>query len=455
MRGKSVLFLISILILSLFMMLVPMHSAAAESIKVYVDPPSVVNPNVFFNVSVKIDNVVDLAAVQWELSWDPTLLRAVNMTEVLFHEVMPQSEWDNIWRLRHVIDNVIGKATYAYLTASSVRATEGGYLPISGNHTTAIIGFQVRNVGNCSLSLAKVILVNIFTEEAIPHDTFDGFFSNNVPPPHLPPLSIDYAQVLIHVDPRRVTNESIPTGDMFTVEVKLDSVSNHSGLIFIRFSLQWNSSILDCTNVTEVMFHDVLPEDKWQKIDWTFVIDNFSGHMGYEGKFKDVTVEELGALAIFGNHTLATITFRIKNTGRCWLHLVGCLPLEYSLGGNQMLFATRDGYFSNMLNGDLNGDNTVDFSDELQFAEWFGAHWNGYRWNGEADINSDQLVSSQLAESFSAYTNGYTLNGEADLSDDQNGYKWNEEADINGDQWVDIFDAITLAKLQGHTVPSA
>ena len=451
MRGKSVLFLISILILSLFMMLVPMHSAAAESIKVYVDPPSVVNPNVFFNVSVKIDNVVDLAAVQWELSWDPTLLRAVNMTEVLFHEVMPQSEWDNIWRLRHVIDNVIGKATYAYLTASSVRATEGGYLPISGNHTTAIIGFQVRNVGNCSLSLAKVILVNIFTEEAIPHDTFDGFFSNNVPPPHLPPLSIDYAQVLIHVDPRRVTNESIPTGDMFTVEVKLDSVSNHSGLIFIRFSLQWNSSILDCTNVTEVMFHDVLPEDKWQKIDWTFVIDNFSGHMGYEGKFKDVTVEELGALAIFGNHTLATITFRIKNTGRCWLHLVGCLPLEYSLGGNQMLFATRDGYFSNMLNGDLNGDNTVDLSDELQFAEWFGAHWNGYRWNGEADINTDQLVSIQLVEFAGTYTNGYTLNGEADLSDDQNGYKWNEEADLNGDRWVNIFDAIALAGLLGHT----
>jgi hypothetical protein len=108
-----------------------------------------------------------------------------------------------------------------------------------------------------------------------------------------------------------------------------------------------------------------------------------------------------------------------------------------------------------MLSGDLNGDNTVDLSDELQFAEWFGAHWNGYRWNGETDINSDQLVSGQLAESFSACTNGYTWNDGADLNGDQNVYKWNEEADINGDQWVDIFDAITLAKLQGHTVPSA
>jgi hypothetical protein len=398
MRGKSVSFLISILILSLFMLFAPVHSTVAESVKLYVDPPSVVNPNVFFNVSVKIDNVVDLGGVQWELSWNPTLLRAVNMTEALFHEVMPQSEWDNIWRLRHVIDNVIGKATYAYLTADGSRAIEGGYLPISGNHTTAVIWFQVRDVGNCSLTLAEDILANAITCEAIPHDTFSGFFSTNIPPPSLPPLPIEYAQVLIYVDPRRVKNESIPTGDMFTVEVKLDSVANHSGLISIRFRLEWNSSILDCTNVTEVMFHDVLSESEWQKITCTLWIDNSAGNMAYEGSFTSGTAEEIGALAIFGNHTLATITFRIKNNGRCGLHLANCLPLEYGRAAQQMLFATRDGYFSNMLNGDLNGDNSVDLSDEIQFAEWFGVHWNGYRWNGEADINGDQLVSSQLAE---------------------------------------------------------
>jgi len=432
------------------MMLAPVHSSVAESVRVYVDPPSVVDPNVFFNISVKIDNVVDVAGVNFELRWDPTLLNAVNMTEVLFHEVTPQSDWDHIWRVRHVIDNVNGSVWYQYVFMFSDYS--GNHF--SGNHTIAIIEFQVKNVGNCRLSLAEVQVGNS-DAQAIPFDTLDGFFSNNIPPPHLPPLPIDYAQVLIHVDPRRVKNESVPIGDTFTVEVKLDSVSNHSGLVFIGFGLQWNSSILDCINVTEVMFHDVLPESEWQKIDWTFGIDNFSGHMGYEGTFKDVTVAELGALAIFGNHTLATINFRIKNTGRCGLHLADCLPLEYSMGADQMLFATRDGYFSNMLSGDLNGDNTVDLSDELQFAEWFGAHWNGYRWNGETDINSDQLVSGQLAESFSACTNGYTWNDGADLNGDQNVYKWNEEADINGDQWVDIFDAITLAKLQGHTVPSA
>ena len=451
MSGKSAIFLVSILALSSFMMLVPIYSSAAEPAKLYVDPPSVVNPNVFFNVSVKIDNVVDLSGVQWELRWDPTLLRAVNMTEILFHEVTPPSEWDNIWRLRHVIDNVIGIATYAYTTVDESRAVEGGYIPISGNHTIAIVGFQVRGVGNCSLSLAKVALCNP-DPNPIPFDKFDGFFSNNIPPPDLPPLTISDAQVLIYVDPRRVKNESIPVDDTFTVEVKLDSVSKHLGLISVHFGLEWNSSILDCTNVTEVMFHEVLPESKWQNIDCDLMIDNASGSIAYDGTFKNLLVEELRALAIFGNHTLATITFRVKNTGRCGLHLVKCLPLENSLGANQMLFATRDGYFSNMLDGDLNGDDIVDFSDELELVDYFGLYWNGYRWNGEADINGDQQVSSQLAEPFSARSNGYRGNGEAfALNGDQGGYRWNEEADINGDQWVDIFDAITLAKLLGRS----
>jgi len=431
------------------MILVPIHSTAAESVRVYVDPPSIVNPNVLFNVSVKIDNAVDLAALQLELSWDPTLLKAVDMTEVLFHEITPQSEWNNIWRIRHVLDNVIGRATYAYDTSDTSLAIEEGYIPISGNHTIAIIEFQVKNVGNCSLSLANVKLANP-DAYAIPHDTFDSYFSNNVPPPHLPPETIDSAQVLIYVDPRRVKNGSIPVGDTFTVEVKLDSVSNHSGLIYVSFGLEWNSSILECIGLTEVMFHEVLPESEWQNIDWGFMINDASGYMTYEGTFKNMSPAEIGVHAIFGNHTLATITFRVKNTGRCGLHLVGCLPLEYGLAASQLLFAMRDGYFSNMLNGDLNGDNIVDLSDELQLAECFGIYWNGYRWNDEASISGDQRVSSQLAESFSGYGNGYRSNGEADLNGDQNGLKWNEEADINGDQWVDIFDAIALATLLGR-----
>jgi hypothetical protein len=52
------------------------HSVAAEPVRVYVDPATVVDPPVFFNVSVNVENVVGLPGAQRELPWDPTLLSA-------------------------------------------------------------------------------------------------------------------------------------------------------------------------------------------------------------------------------------------------------------------------------------------------------------------------------------------------------------------------------------------
>ena len=151
MSTKAVVLLACLLISSLAA-IVP--SFSTEPVRVYVDPPSVVDPGAFFNVSVKVDNLVDLAGVQFVLTWDPTLLRAVNMTEIMFHEVTPQSEWDNIWILKNEIKS--GRADYSYLWWDLIRASAGGYAPISGNHTMAIITFQVLGVGSCPLSFIRV-----------------------------------------------------------------------------------------------------------------------------------------------------------------------------------------------------------------------------------------------------------------------------------------------------------
>jgi len=407
MSQKWVLSLALMLISSMLLIFVPVRSVTAEPVRVYVHPSLVVDPSVLFNVSVKIDNAENLAGAQFTLTWNPLLLRAINMTEVMLHETTPQTEWDNIFILRHYIDNVAGEAEYAYHHRDLGRAEQEGYLPISGNHTIATILFQVIGMGNCSLHLDEVKLP---TPEAnpIPHDTIDGFFSNNVPPPPLPPSPVDSAQVLIRVDPRRVRNESVAINDDFTVAIDLDSISSHLGVIWIRFSLEWNSTLLDCIGVTEVMFHEVLPESEWQNIDWGFSIDNGLGEVWCEGTFQNIPAEEYGDYAISGNHTLAVLTFRVKNVGRCGLHLYDCMPIEYSPGRpGQMLYTTIDGYFANTLNGDLNSDNMVNLFDALQFAQSYGAYWNGFRWN--------------------------------------------EEADINGDQQVDILDAIFLGKLFGHT----
>jgi hypothetical protein len=406
MNSKIVsLVLFFVLISSSFMILLP-ASKAVGPVCVYVDPPSVVNPSVFFNVSVKIENVENLVGVQFYLTWNPLLLKAVNMTEVMFHEVTPESEWDNIWRVRDEFDNLVGLANYQYLPISMERALVGGYLPISGNHTIATIVFQAIGIGNCSLHFD---LLNLGTPDAnpIPNEKFDGFFSTSIPPPSLPPSPPSYAQVLLYVHPRRVMNENIAVNDTFDIAVKLDSISNHSGLYFIRFSLDWDPRVLECINVEEVMFHETLLETEWQDIDWWFSIDNVLGELYFEAYLYVYPVSEITRLAVHGNQTVATVTFRINDFGKCELRLFDCLPMEVNPPASALLYATVDGYFSNTLNGDLNSDNRVDLFDAVSFAGSYGR--------------------------FPGYPG------------------WNEDADMNGDGTIDLFDAIMLGQCFGHS----
>lgn len=407
MNGEIVSFvLFFVLISSSFMMMLP-TSKAVEPVRVYFDPPSVVDPPVLFNVSVKIDNVENLAGIEFKFTWNPLLLRVVKMTEVMFHETTPESEWDNIWRVRDEFDNAVGLAYYEYLYYDAGRAREGGYLPISGNHTIATILFQVIGIGNCSLDFT---LLKLGTPEAnpIPSEEVDGFFSNSVPPPLLPPSPPSYADVLVYVYPRRIRDESIAVNDTFDIAVKLDSISNDGGLIFIRFSLGWDPQVLECVSVEEVMFHETLPESEWQKFYWYSY--DVLGELYFEAAFEGITAPEIAELAIHGNHTVATVTFRIKDFGKSTLHLFDCLPMAINpgtLGSITMLYATFDGYFANTLNGDLNGDNRVDLFDAIAFAGSFGM--------------------------FPGYPS------------------WNEEADMNGDGTIDLFDVIMLGQCFGHS----
>lgn len=408
MRGKSNFLLVSILILSLFVILVPAHSVAVEPVRVYVDPPSVVNPPVFFNVSVKADNLENFAGAEWVLRWDPNLLYAINMTEVIFHQVTPQSEWDNIFRLRHIVDNQVGMAEYAYHHQNLQRAEDGGYLPISGNYTIAIILFRIIGMGNCTLHFETSKLA---TPDALPiaHDTVDGLFSNSVSPPPLPPSSIDSSQVLFRFDPSRVWNESLVANTTFSVAVELDSVAEHGGIIAVNFDLVWNSTILDCTGVEERMFHEVAPKTEWDNINWNAVVGPDPGHLQYESSFFNYSrAQSSGYELIFGNHTLAIVTFTVKNIGQCTLHLSDCFPFENTwFRPQQMLYSTVDGFFLNVIKGDLNCDDAVNLFDAILLAKSFGA--------------------------FPGCPS------------------WNEATDINGDGLVDIFDAIVLCSCLGHT----
>jgi hypothetical protein len=182
MKRKLWIFPISIVLLVL---LVPLAFVrAATPVSVYVDPPEVFDHTLVkdtsFNITVKIANIDSpgLAYIGFNLTWAPSLLAAANMTEVMFNEVTPANESSNILAMKHVIDNVTGQAQYYYTWSNISQAIENGYGPILGNHTVAIIAFQVEGIGNCTFHLDVEVLDQNGAPLPQGSSTNDGMFSN-------------------------------------------------------------------------------------------------------------------------------------------------------------------------------------------------------------------------------------------------------------------------------------
>jgi hypothetical protein len=130
---------------------------------VLVQPDSVtVKQGDVFNVSVVIENLASndgMAAVDFRLTWNNTILNALSIDEVLYHTITPQSEWGNIWQIRLTINNTEGMAEDACLWMDLHSAVDNGYCPvngISGNHTLAIITMEAVETGSTTLHLPYV-----------------------------------------------------------------------------------------------------------------------------------------------------------------------------------------------------------------------------------------------------------------------------------------------------------
>ena len=119
-----------------------------------------VNQGELFNVTVYINNMPmdeDLAGIQFKVTWDPAVLAGVSMTDVLFSTWTPAGEEDNVWRIKHTVTAT--QAEYGYLYMDTARAKAGGYLPIYGDLTVAIITLNgTAQAGYSSVRFSQIIL---------------------------------------------------------------------------------------------------------------------------------------------------------------------------------------------------------------------------------------------------------------------------------------------------------
>jgi len=315
--------LLTIIFLLLSFTALPMLTptrAADGTMKVYVDPPQIIDetltPNKTFVITVKMENAPatpGVCGVEFKLTWDPSRLNAVSMEEVLFHSVMPESELDNLWRLKHEVK--ADYVWYAYAFLDIERAINGGYAPISGNHTIARITMKVKGVGSTTIKLA-ISKIGDPNGEPVIHQTFDGYFRNSPPPP----------PAQLYVDPPKILDINLTPCKNFTVNIK---ISNASDLCGLEFKLGYNPTILHATAVTRGDFVPTTP---------TTTIDNTAGYV----KFNFSVPTPLS-----GSGTIATIAFHVENLGKSPLDLYDTKLVDIT--GQPLAHQAVDGSFNNIL----------------------------------------------------------------------------------------------------------
>jgi parallel beta-helix repeat protein len=201
-----------------------------------------------FSVNVLIENMPadhGMAGVQFTVNWDPTVLNALNMTEVMFHTVTPPSEWGNIWELKNEVNN--SAVSYAYTWQDQNQAIDGGYSPLSGNYTLATVELEALEVGSTTLHFSNVLVSDPNAQTLIcTPDLINSSFLN----PLLTSLIIDgnlsvssglgFGPIYINVD-GSIAPSTAPitrTGDYYTMTGGVSATTD--GIIILK-----NDVILD------------------------------------------------------------------------------------------------------------------------------------------------------------------------------------------------------------------
>lgn len=370
-RRLIVLVLAVILASYVYVAVLP-NGLAVEPVKIYLDPAKIEDvslvPNTTFNVSVKLDNVPTdpgLVGVEFNLTWDPVVLKGVALQDVMFNEVTPADQQSNIWKIKNVVAN--NSVSYAYTFQDITAATDAGYAPISGNHTVANITLKVMGTGTTPFTFA-VHKLGDPNGAAVAHDVVNGTFSNVGAPPAPPPA-------FLFVDPAKISNGSLGTGTTFALNVKIVNASDVAGL---EFKLGFNASILNAQSAVQ---GDFIPVSVTPLLE----IDNATGFVKFNVSLST---------PLNGDGTLAVVQFEVMAEGvkNSTLSLYDLVLID---SGQQLLpFTTAGGSFSNLkiILGDLTHDGIVDIYDALTFSNAFGSSSGDPNWNPEADMNSDGKI---------------------------------------------------------------
>ena len=285
--------------------------AEASTAKLRVVPSLIkdLEPGEEFSVNITIEDVENLYGIEIEFTWNPSIIEYVSHEVKIPVESYPEGVLhEPVLEVKDEVDAAAGDYAMAY---SSYQPAE----PFNGSGIIFTMTFRVVGYGTTLLSFASVKLAGYGTPPPpIPYETYDGQFTNFVPPP-----------AKIYVAPQKIVDPTLIPCKNFTIDIKIDDAYN---LANFEFWLSYNTSLLDSTLIN-------VPAPFTPTI--TQIIDE-EGKVHVAGSTEPVN----------GNFTLASITFHVTNLGESILNLYN-ITLTDNLGQPIEYEPPIDGYFNNIL----------------------------------------------------------------------------------------------------------
>jgi hypothetical protein len=221
---------------------------------------------------------------------------------------------------------------------------------------------------------------------------------------------------LMFVDPQ---DNSFPppymtVGSTFDINITLFNITGIAG---IQFYVTWDPTLLNCTNMTEVVYHKWTPSAHWGNIQSIRLeYNNTGGYADYGQLWGDLSAAREDGYAPGnittttnppnGTQTVATLTMMVvklptmaEGSLSCPLNItvakVGDMDansiINTGLGiGNPPQSGTYTIKFR--IPADINGDGSVNILDAVQLGNYFGMQQGDPEWNANADISPDGKI---------------------------------------------------------------
>jgi hypothetical protein len=195
------------------------------------------------------------------------------------------------------------------------------------------------------------------------------------------PASPDQAK--IYVNPPSIIDFGINPGQNITISIM---VANVTDLYTWQINLTFTPSILNCTAAS------IPSENVFKGKSYYAPTPDIENTRGYVTRGASLMGSVPGVNTSKGN--LTTISFQVKVRGCTRLHFSTYGPHTYLLNSSldDIPGSTQDGYFSNTILGDVNGDGKVDRSDLSVLSTAYGSNSSNSNWNPICDVNWDGKV---------------------------------------------------------------